>query len=73
MRLPSRLPTAMKRKPGHPSACTLHRQRGQALVLGIFFLIAGLAGTYFLFNTGQVLTEKTAWSPLPTPSPMARA
>lgn len=58
MRLPSRLPTAMKRKPGHPSACTLHRQRGQALVLGIFFLIAGLAGTYFLFNTGQVLTEK---------------
>jgi hypothetical protein len=33
-------------------------QRGQALVLGIFFLLAGLAGTYFLFNTGQVLTEK---------------
>lgn len=27
-------------------------------MLGIFFLIAGLAGTYFLFNTGQVVTEK---------------
>jgi hypothetical protein len=48
----------MERKPLHPSACALCRQRGQALVLGIFFLIAGLAGTYFLFNTGQVLTEK---------------
>lgn len=58
MRLPRRLPTAAVRKPLHASACTLHRQRGQALVLGIFFLIAGLAGTYFLFNTGQVLTEK---------------
>jgi hypothetical protein len=37
----------------------LHRQCGQALVLGIFFLLAGLAGTYFLFNTGQVITEKS--------------
>lgn len=46
------------RKPPHPRACTPRRQRGQALVLGIFFLIAGLAGTYFLFNAGQVLAEK---------------
>jgi len=58
MRLPRRLPTAAVRKPLRSSFCTLHRQRGQALILGIFFLIAGLAGTYFLFNTGQVITEK---------------
>lgn len=42
-----------------PRACALHRQCGQALVLGIFFLLAGLAGTYFLFNTGQVIAEKS--------------
>lgn len=39
-------------------AC-LRRQRGQALVFGIFLLMAGLAGLYFLFNTGQVSAEKT--------------
>ena len=36
----------------------LQRQRGQALVLGIFLLMAGVAGVYFLFNTGQVTAEK---------------
>jgi hypothetical protein len=43
-----------------PPACAcLRRQRGQALVFGIFLLLAGLAGLYFLFNTGQVSAEKT--------------
>jgi hypothetical protein len=37
----------------------LPRQRGQALVLGMFLLMAALAGVYFLFNTGQVTAEKT--------------
>ena len=41
-----------------PGAC-LRRQRGQALVFGIFLLMAGMAGLYFLFNTGQVTAEKT--------------
>lgn len=36
----------------------LHRQRGQALVFGIFLLMAGLAGLFFLFNIGQVTAEK---------------
>ena len=56
---PRRVPTAaMRRLPPPCRACALCRQHGQALVLGIFLLLAGLAGTYFLFNTGQVLTEK---------------
>jgi len=37
----------------------LRRQGGQALVFGIFLLLAGLAGLFFLFNTGQVIAEKT--------------
>lgn len=37
----------------------LRRQRGQALVFGFFLLMAGLAGLYFLFNTGQLTAEKT--------------
>jgi len=37
----------------------LRRQRGQALVFGIFLLMAGLAGLYFLFNAGQLTAEKT--------------
>jgi hypothetical protein len=42
-----------------PARGCLRRQRGQALVFGIFLLMAGLAGVYFLFNTGQVTAEKT--------------
>jgi hypothetical protein len=38
---------------------SLRRQRGQALLFGIFLLMAGLAGLFFLFNTGQVTAEKT--------------
>ncbi|MET0964258.1 MAG: hypothetical protein ABWY05_15805 [Noviherbaspirillum sp.] len=49
---------ARRQKPVRASAC-LRRQRGQALVFGVFLLMAGLAGLYFLFNTGQVTAEKT--------------
>ena len=35
------------------------RQRGQALIYGLFVLIGGLASMYFLFNTGQLVREKT--------------
>jgi hypothetical protein len=34
-------------------------QRGQALVYGLFILIAGSASLFFLFNTGQVAHEKS--------------
>jgi hypothetical protein len=48
------------RRPSFLSAgAFLRRQRGQALVFGIFLLLAGLAGLFFLFNTGQVTAEKT--------------
>ena len=48
-----------RRPPCFAAGAWLPRQRGQALVLGIFMLMAGLAGVYFLFNTGQVTAEKT--------------
>lgn len=35
------------------------RQRGQALIYGIFVLLASLATLLFLFNTGQLVREKT--------------
>lgn len=35
------------------------RQHGQALIYGIFVLIAGAAALFFLFNTGQLAGEKT--------------
>jgi len=35
------------------------RQRGQALIYGIFILFGALAATFFLFNTGQLSAEKT--------------
>ena len=35
------------------------RQQGQALIYGIFVLLGGLAALYFLFNTGQLSSEKT--------------
>ncbi len=34
-------------------------QQGQALIYGLFLLIASLAGMFFLFNTGQLASEKT--------------
>jgi Putative Flp pilus-assembly TadE/G-like len=36
-----------------------HRQRGQALIYGIFVMVGGLAALFFLFNTGQLTREKT--------------
>jgi hypothetical protein len=35
------------------------RQRGQALIYGIFILFGALAATFYLFNTGQLSAEKT--------------
>jgi hypothetical protein len=35
------------------------RQRGQALIYGIFVLVGGLAALFFLFNTGQLIRDKT--------------
>ena len=42
-----------------PIYTTSWQQRGQALLYGLFFLIAGLAALFFLFNTGQLAREKT--------------
>jgi hypothetical protein len=48
------------RRPSLPhTVASLRRQRGQALMFGIFLLLAGMAGLFFLFNTGQVVAEKT--------------
>jgi hypothetical protein len=38
---------------------TAHKQSGQALVYGLFMLMAGLAALFFLFNVGQLTREKT--------------
>lgn len=38
---------------------SLARQRGQALVYGIFMLLFGMASLFFMFNTGQMTAEKT--------------
>lgn len=35
------------------------RQEGQALVYGIFILLGSLVALFFLFNTGQIVREKT--------------
>lgn len=35
------------------------RQHGQALIYGLFVMVGGLAGLFFLFNTGQLSSEKT--------------
>ncbi|MDB5795521.1 MAG: hypothetical protein JWR25_1900 [Noviherbaspirillum sp.] len=34
-------------------------QRGQALIYGLFVLLSGLAAIFFLFNSGQLVREKT--------------
>lgn len=39
--------------------CRRHRQRGQALIYGMFVVIGGLAALFFLFNAGQLSQEKT--------------
>lgn len=35
------------------------QQKGQALIYGLFVMTAGLAGLFFLFNTGQLAYEKS--------------
>jgi len=42
-----------------PGARCCQRQRGQALLYGLFVLLGGLVGLFFLFNTGQLVREKT--------------
>lgn len=42
-----------------PRLYRLARQRGQALIYGIFLLLAGSAALFFMFNTGQLTSEKT--------------
>jgi hypothetical protein len=42
-----------------PASGPLSRQHGQALVYGIFVLFAGLAALFFLFNSGQLVRDKT--------------
>ncbi len=42
-----------------PSATPARKQRGQALVYGLFVLISGLAALFYLFNVGQLSHEKT--------------
>lgn len=44
---------------GWPRLRGARAQRGQALIYGLFVLIAGLAALFFLFNTGQLTREKT--------------
>jgi hypothetical protein len=36
-----------------------YRQRGQALIYGMFMLVCGSAALFFVFNTGQLTLEKT--------------
>ncbi|GGX86310.1 hypothetical protein GJV26_28525 [Massilia dura] len=53
-------PTAMPAiRPNIRAFPQLARQRGQALIFGLFVLVAGLAGMFFMFNTGQLSAEKT--------------
>jgi hypothetical protein len=37
----------------------LPSQSGQALIFGLFALVGGIVALFFLFNTGQLITEKT--------------
>ncbi|WP_220808585.1 pilus assembly protein TadG-related protein [Noviherbaspirillum aridicola] len=39
--------------------CGNRKQRGQALVYGLFIMTGGLAALFFLFNTGQLSSEKS--------------
>jgi len=42
-----------------PRFLRLARQKGQALIYGLFVLTGGLAALFFMFNTGQLSSEKT--------------
>lgn len=44
---------------GRPVGGVRAKQRGQALIYGIFVMLASLATLFFLFNTGQLAREKT--------------
>jgi hypothetical protein len=44
---------------GWPVLLRGKRQHGQALIYGMFVMIASLTGLFFLFNTGQLASEKT--------------
>ena len=44
---------------GRSVANSRKRQQGQALIYGIFMLVGCLTGLFFLFNTGQLASEKT--------------
>lgn len=46
------------RHPSHFSLSAHRHQHGQALVFGIFLLLAGLVTMYYMFNTGQITQEK---------------
>lgn len=43
---------------GNPGA-EMRRQRGLAMVYGLFVLVGGLLALFFFFNTGQLAREKT--------------
>lgn len=43
----------------HPRLRPVRRERGQALIYGLFVLTSALAMLFFLFNTGQLASEKT--------------
>lgn len=55
--MPSRNGTGRQRR-GH-SLTALRRQRGQALVYGLFVFVGGLAALFFLFNSSQLVREKS--------------
>lgn len=42
-----------------PALSCAKRQSGQALIYGLFVLVGGLAALFFMFNTGQLVGEKT--------------
>lgn len=46
-------------KRGRPGCNWRNRQQGQALIYGMFMLIGSLTALFFLFNTGQLASEKT--------------
>ncbi|RPH66940.1 MAG: hypothetical protein EHM83_02745 [Burkholderiales bacterium] len=43
---------------GFPAAGSRRRQRGQALVLALVLMFAGLLGLFFMFSTGQVSASR---------------
>ena len=43
----------------YPSIRSKSHQTGQALIYGLFVLTGGLVALFFLFNTGQLTSEKT--------------